>query len=137
MPLKDGPNGLETLQDGKWVPVNPTKASFGIDGKIMYDYDQESGVLKLNPLTFPRGGLEEIAAAIESSPDKRLNFALSGEPFGTLYLNGVRSVQYLTPEEIPVPERTDFSGLASEQTQYTDRRTGWQRFKDYISNFHF
>lgn len=145
MPI--GTNGLvsETLKDGKWVSISPLKSSFAINGQKLFDYDGESGTLKLNRERGPQGALEGITKLIEQSEGKGVNLDMT-IPFEPkpLYLEGIKHVSYLTPEESKVEEKDDYSQPRvnlrdpSQVLRQIPRKRLIQRVKDYLSgNDHY
>ena len=127
MPIRDNGMGLETLQDGKWVPVIPERASMGIDGRRIFDYDQKTGILKFNGKMLPEGALEMMAAEFQSksTSEQGAEVTFLNPMTGEITLTGVRSIQALTQEE----EKYDTT------PRYRGTRTFLQRVRDYFRNF--
>jgi len=103
MGIIDHGDGMSVVRDGVREEIQPT--SYGIDGKTAYDFNQDSGVLKINRDMVPEGTLEQVSRAIGRSPDG-ISVVIPMAFHKPAELQGVREVQYLSENEVNV-ERTE------------------------------
>ena len=129
MPLIDTGNGLYTIKDGKMVPIEPSHMSMAVENRNLFEYDVESGALKLNRDEVPEGMLEQLSKMIEKNP-KGIDVVMSF-PFplpGPNHLKGVGSVSYFTPEEA-------VQKVETEEISKHNYKGPAQRFKDFLLRY--
>ncbi|MBI2044906.1 hypothetical protein HYT23_02520 [Candidatus Pacearchaeota archaeon] len=87
------------VRNGLREEIQPT--SYAIDGKKMYEFNQDSGVLKLNKDMLPEGTLEKMSRAIRENPSG-VSVTIPMMLHSPARLQRVREVEYLSESEVNV-----------------------------------
>ncbi|HLC78591.1 MAG TPA: hypothetical protein VJH92_05700 [Candidatus Nanoarchaeia archaeon] len=99
MAMINNGDGMYAIINGVEEELVPT--SYAIDRKRMYQFDQNSGVLKVNREILPEGALEKMSKAIIDNPEGiTVNIPILLSP--PARLQKVKEVRYLSEAEIRV-----------------------------------
>ena len=116
MPIMPDGFNTYTTKDGKWAPLEPENLgmSLSVEGRRVFSYDQETGVLNLNEASFPVGTLESIAEEIKAGNEVGVRLPLQQ---GSVRLRGLKEVRYFTPEELVSEDRPTPSQSTNPYTE--------------------
>ena len=99
MAMINNGDGMYAIINGVEEELVPT--SYAIDRKRMYQFDQNSGVLKVNREILPEGALEKMSKAIIDNPEGiTVNIPILLSP--PARLQKVKEVRYLSEAETRV-----------------------------------
>ncbi len=93
----DEGESMYVVRNGIREEIQPT--SYAIDGKKVYDFDPDSGILKLNRGMLSEGTLEKMSKLIGESPDG-ISITIPIPLNSPAQLQRVREVRYLSENEI-------------------------------------
>ena len=122
MGIIDYGDSIVIIRNGKEVEVPPN--SFAINGQRFYDFDSESGVLRVNRGMIPEGELEKIMGLTEPIPPEGGRLVLALPFHRPVTLQGVKKIEYLPEDQMLVPQ---------QQAHEPSNRSGYTLFQRLIN----